>query len=403
MKNLRNLTASLFIALTAIVWGQKQFVAQPIEAEVVLHGKSQVLRGESVFALDDHFVWGASAIQADNGLYYMVFSAPESGRVFTEAWVTGSKMGIAVSDKPDRDYRMLGFFMNSDGYRHDTSSWDSQSVQNPHLRKFGDKYYLYYVGTSDPGNDKVKSATDTLDRRSRLQQVQKIGVIEFDSFEQLLRGEYRGGECILEARTRVKNTDIVAPSPEGTKPLPDNIIVVNPSVVQRLSDGKYLLYFKGNIYDPSWRGIHGVAIADSPMGPFVPQDFEVFTIDTPDGAKLSAEDPYVWYSEHDNMFYAVFKDFTGHFTKAGPSLAWMQSTDGIHWTLPDNPLFIKKQVVLKSGETVPLDRLERPQILHDADGRVKVLFAACTVVNVNPRTDGCSMNVQIPISEVNNK
>lgn len=40
MKNIRNLTASLFIALTATVWGQKQFVAQPIEAEVVLRGES---------------------------------------------------------------------------------------------------------------------------------------------------------------------------------------------------------------------------------------------------------------------------------------------------------------------------------------------------------------------------
>ena len=75
--------------------------------------------------------------------------------------------------------------------------------------------------------------------------------------------------------------------------------------------------------------------------------FEVFTIETTDGAKLSAEDPYVWYDESDRMFYAVFKDFTGHFTKAGPSLAWMQSRDGIEWTLPEKPLFIKKEVVLK--------------------------------------------------------
>ena len=126
--------------------------------------------------------------------------------------------------------------------------------------------------------------------------------------------------------------------------------------------------------------------------------FEVFTTD---GAKLSAEDPYVWYDESDRMFYAVFKDFTGHFTKAGPSLAWMQSRDGIEWTLPEKPLFIKKEVVLKSGETVKLNRLERPQILHGEHGEVKVLFAACTVEDVNPRTDGCSMNVQIPIKKVN--
>ena len=40
MKNIRNIITTLFIALTATVWGQKQFVAQPIESEVVLRGES---------------------------------------------------------------------------------------------------------------------------------------------------------------------------------------------------------------------------------------------------------------------------------------------------------------------------------------------------------------------------
>ncbi|MGM9811369.1 MAG: glycoside hydrolase family protein [Muribaculaceae bacterium] len=390
----------IWLAVSTGAWAQVSFQAGKVDAKVVKEGESRVLRGPSVFAAPGHFTWGASTIKADDGKYYMIFSAPEAGRRFTDAWIMGSKMGLAVSDRPDGDFRLLGYPMNADGYRHDTSRWDAQSFENPHLRRYNGKYYLYYVGTCDPGNSRVKSATDTLDRRSRLQQWQRIGVIEFDSFEQLRRGEYRGGNCILSPRTRVKNTDIVDPSPEGTKPMPDNIIVVNPSVVYRPADGKYLLYFKGNIYDPTWRGVHGVAIADNPMGPFVPQDFEVFTIETSDGAKLSAEDPYVWYDDADKMFYAVFKDFTGHFTKAGPSLAWMQSEDGIKWTLPENPLFIKKEVTLTTGETVKLNRLERPQILHGADGEVKVLFCACTIEDVNPRTDGCSFNVQIPISKV---
>lgn len=124
--------------------------------------------------------------------------------------------------------------------------------------------------------------------------------------------------------------------------MPDNIIVVNPSVVYRPSDQKYLLYFKGNIYDPTWRGVHGVAIGDSPVGPFVPLDREIFTVETTGGEKLSAEDPYVWYNQTDKLFYAIFKDFTGKFTKGEPSLALMYSKDGIDWLLPEHSRFLKK-------------------------------------------------------------
>ena len=371
---------------------------KPVAAELTKKGESNVLKGPSVFQLDDHFVWGASPIKGEDNRYYIVYSAFEQGKhPFTTAWVTGSKLGLAVSDKPDRDFEPLGFFYNTDGYAEDQHRWDAQSVQNPHLRKFGDKYYLYYVGTVDPGTKQVKSTENTLDRRNRIQQVQKIGVIEFNSFKQLLAGDFKEGNLLLEARTRVKSDNIVAPSAEGVKALPDNVIVVNPSVVYRPADGKYLLYFKGNIYDPSWRGVHGVALGDSPTGPFVAQDFEVFSLKSVDGKKLSAEDPYVWYNKTDKLFYAVFKDFTGHFTKSGPSLAWMKSKDGIVWDLPKHSLFQKREVTLLSGEVLKVDRLERPQLLLDDEGNPQVLFAACSVDNVNPKSDGSSFNIHIPL------
>lgn len=353
-----------------------------------------------MFGLKDHFVWGASPIKGDDGRYYMVYSAFEQGVCrFTTAWISGSKLGLAVSDRPDRDFRSLGIFYNKDGYRRDTSSWDAQCAHNPHLRRFNGKYYLYHIGTSDPGNARVKSPSDTLDRRSRLQQAQCIGVIEFDSFEQLLSGHFQQSKCILKPRTRVKKDYIVDPSPEGVAARPDNIIVVNPSVVYRPSDRKYLLYFKGNVYDPTWRGVHGVAVSDTPTGPFVAEDFEVFTLALENGEKSCAEDPYVWYHEKDKKFYAVFKDFTGAFTHAGESLAWMQSDDGIHWELPACPLFMRKEILLSSGDTVKVNRLERPQLLLDDEGNPQALFAACSVEEVNPKSDGSSFNIQIPLTE----
>lgn len=376
------------------------YTASPVDIEIVAKGESPFAAGPSAFSLDGHFMWGASVLKAEeDGKYYMIYSAQEAGKYpFNNAWVLGSKMGLAVSDRPDGGFKQLGFFLNQDGFAPDTSSWDAQTVMNPHLRRFGNKYYLYYVGGKDPGNVPVKSATGNLDDRSRIQQMLRIGVLSFDSFDQLLKGEYVKSETpLLSPRTRVKPNDLVDPSSEGTVAKPDNIIVVNPSVVYRPSDKKYLLYFKGNIYDPHWRGVHGVALSDSPAGPFEPMDIPVFDLPSTDGQKLSAEDPYVWYNRKDQLFYAVFKDFTGHFTQAGPCLAIMYSKDGIDWQLPENSLFMKKELVLLSGDTLKVDRLERPQLLLDENDDPQVLFAACSIEDLNKKYDGSSFNIQIPL------
>lgn len=380
-----------------------EYVASPVNMAVVLKGKSLVGEGFSSFSVNNHFVWGASVLKAEeDNKYYMVYSAPEAEKYFfNNAWVLGSKMGLAVSDQPDGGFRQLGFFMNVDGFTSDTSSWDAQTVSNPHLCRFGDKYYLYYIGGKDPGDVSVKSKTGTLDERSRVQQMLRIGVVEFDTFAGLLDGRFIKSETpLLSPRTRVKPNDIVDPSPEGTVAKPDNIIVVNPAVVYRPSDQKYLLYFKGNMYDPHWRGVHGVALGDSPTGPFVPLDTPVFDLPSTGGQKLSAEDPYVWYNGKDQLFYAVFKDFTGHFTQAGPCLAIMYSEDGIDWKLPENPLFMKKELVLASGDTLKVHRLERPQLLLDENDDPCVLYAACSIEDVNGKYDGSSFNVQIPLQRV---
>ncbi|MFV0482541.1 MAG: hypothetical protein ACK5MG_00395, partial [Bacteroidales bacterium] len=112
----------------------------------------------------------------------------------------------------------------------------------------------------------------------------------------------------------------------------------------------------------------------------------------------SAEDPYVWYHKGYKRFYALIKDFTGRITGAEPGLAILESVDGMKWTKPANPYFMKKELCLKNGEHIKVNRLERPQLLIDNDGNPLVLFAACSLVEINPRQDGASFNVQIPLS-----
>ncbi|WP_278622596.1 hypothetical protein [Parabacteroides gordonii] len=249
-----------------------RYRSEAVDLQIVSADSSRVA-GHSCFQVDNHFVWGASPIQGEDGKYYLVFAGFETGTYrFSDAWVLGSKLGLAVSDKPDGGYHFLGFFLNQDGYAPDTSSWDAQTVHNPHIRKFDGKYYLYYIGGADPiGQVSIRCSSGELDRRSRIQQWLKIGVIEFDSFDQLLKGDYtHSTQPLLTPRTRVKQDAIVDPSPEGTKSMPE-------------------------------------------------------------------------------------------------------------------------------GDTIRVDRLERPQLLLDEKGNPLILYAACSVVDVNPRTDGGCFNVQIPL------
>lgn len=375
---------------------------KPIDASV----KGEILIGASVLNDPDRFVWGGSVVKGNDGKYHMLYSTWECGDslpAFSDSWVLQSKIAYATSNYPDRDFKFKKVVLEGRALNGDSLAWDAQMVHNPHIKKFNNKFYLYYIGSKDPGKPSDSAISGfKLNKRNRVQQNQKIGVIEFNTFNDLVSGNFsRPNKPLLSPRTRVKPDHIINPSPKGTITKPDNIIVVNPSVVQRPSDGKYLLYFKGNIYNPHWRGVHGVAISERPIGPFKPINDYVFDIKVDDGKIASAEDPFVWYHKPHKQFYAVFKDFSGKITEGEPGLAILKSDNGVTWSKPLNPFFMKKQLILKNGDTIKAHHLERPQLLIDNDGTPKVLYCAASLVNVGSRKDGSSFNVQIPLSVIN--
>lgn len=394
----------LYLCLATIGISCAKTNSETLEVEALpINGKIEgnILSGTSVLNDPDQFVWGASVIRGDDNKYHMLYATWECGDsipIFSDSWVLHSKIAYAVSDYPDRDFKSQKIVLRGRALEGDSTAWDAQMVHNPHIQRFNNKYYLYYGGGKDPGVQPKGSKGEEINKRNRVQQKQCIGVIEFDSFEDLVNGNYKRSETpLLSPRTRVKPDDIVEPSPEGTEPKPDNIIVVNPSVIRRPSDGKYLLYFKGNFYNPVWRGVHGVAIADSPAGPFTATDHFVFDIRNEDGTIASGEDPYVWYHNTHEKFYVVIKDFTGRITEGKPGLAILESLDGIKWTKPVNSFFMKKQVILNSGDTIKASNLERPQLLIDKDGSPQVLYSACSIGSVGKKTDGSTFNVHIPL------
>lgn len=378
-------------------YAQMAVSTQPVQATLKV-SEPKMLTGPSVLSVPGYFVWGGSVIKGDDGRYHMIFSLWESGPDrdnFNTSWVLESKFGYAVSDYPDRDFKFQKIVIKGALHEGRPDAWDAQMVHNPHLRKFGDHYYLYYIGGKDPG----QQVAPDLDKRTRVQQSLQIGVIEFTSFEDLLQGKFtRRNEPLLSPRTRVKANQVLLPSPTGTVAKPDNLVVVNPSVDFNPKTGEYMLFFKGNIYEPYWKGVHGVAVSTSPSGPFVPRDEFIFDVRMSDGTLASTEDPYVWYSKDHGMFFAIVKDFTGRVSGGNPKdLALLQSVDGIEWTLGEQALFMKPEVKLTNGTIQKLDRLERPQLLLSEGGIPLYLYCAASVVDVNGRKDGSSFNLQIPL------
>ncbi|MGQ7870681.1 glycoside hydrolase family protein [Sunxiuqinia sp. sy24] len=390
--------ACLLISCTQNNKAILEIKAEPIHAKI----DGNILTGPSVLNDSNRFVWGGSVIKGDDNKYHMLYATWECGDSipkFSDSWVLHSKIAYAVSDYPNRDFKFQKIVLKGRALAGDSTAWDAQMVHNPHIRKFNNKYYLYYVSAKDPGLQPTGSKGEKVNKRNRVQQSQCIGVIEFNSFDDLVNGNFKRSDTpLLSPRTRVKPDNIVAPSPYGTAPKPDNIIVVNPSVVQRPSDGKYLLYFKGNFYNPGWRGVHGIAIADSPTGPFTATEHFVFDIRNDDGTIASGEDPYVWYHNTHEKFYVILKDFTGKITEDKPGLALLESSDGIEWIKPMSTFFMKKEVILQSGDTISMNRLERPQLLIDKNGNPTVLYCAGAITEVNTRTDGASFNVHIPLT-----
>ncbi|MCK0190262.1 glycoside hydrolase family protein [Arenibacter sp. F20364] len=369
----------------------------------VMESPNEII-GASIFQIPNYFVWGASVVKGDDGKYHMLFSLWESGKEggsFARDWVLQSKIGYAVSDYPDRDFEFQKIVLKGTRYHGDYSSWDAQMVHNPHIKKFNGKYYLYYIGSKDPGEQPKGSKGENLDQRSRVQQSLCIGVLEFESFENLLSGNFdRPKRPLLIPRTRVKSDHILNGSPIGTKAKPDNIIVVNPSVDYNPINQKYMLYFKGNVYEPEWKGVHGVAIGNNPNGPFRPLDSFVFDVRMPNGTLASTEDPFVWYSHKIQKFLAIVKDFSGRLTGHKKTLALLSSSDGIVWDLTKNPLFMERKLLLTDGSIIEVDRLERPQLLLNDEGIPQYLYAASALGNVNAKNDGSSFNVQIPLEVI---
>jgi hypothetical protein len=325
-----------------------------------------------VLAEPGYYVWCGSVIE-DGGMYHVFYSRwPTNTYSFGDGWLFNSEIAHAVADNPGGPFTPTGVVLGKRTNDPNFSYWDSQTQHNPHIRRFGNKFYLYYMASVDPGTN----AWPGVSQRNRIQRNQRIGVVVADSISALLEGNFvrPGAPIVSPVYSTNAATDRVTNPPDYA----GNRIVNNETVVQR-PDGKYQLIYKSNWPQSPGYG-HGFALADDPAGPFTLIPGPVFS----DQAR---EDENHWYDDAAGKYFLVIKNFTG------PATEQLQSTDSTNWT--SQGIQFGAIVRWEDGADEVFNALERPHMLRDSNGVPVMLYMAAQ----RPLGVGAveSFNVHIPL------
>lgn len=297
------------------------------------------------FTKDNHFDdpewfnWGGSIIRGEDQRYYLFYSRWPRKYGFL-SWLTHSEIAVASSDTPAGPWAYKYTALKE--RRGD--NWDSVTAHNPKIKRFGDKYYLYYISTRSNLTEEelIKTAKGGYQHKNwpDLRNNQRTGVATSDK----LTGPWlRPDKPMIE------------PSP------PLHTLTVNPAITQ-MPDGRYLLMIKGDKFPRKGSPrIQAIAIGPSPTGPFTVQP-------KPAIADFDTEDASVWYDKTRKRYYANFHAHT-HF-------GMITSTDGINWTKAKNYIFSPKGFQSVDSTTFKAERMERPSVFTNNQGIPQVFISS---------------------------
>lgn len=304
----------------------------------------------AVFQDKGFYTWCGSMIRGEDDKSYLFYSRwPYEKKM--AGWVRYSEIACAVADDPMGPYRPHSVAIKGRG----GDFFDAGAAHNPHIHRFGSRYYLYYMGAGEKGNFNA----------SRMSQ--RIGVAVADN----LTGPWQRDE---------------KPLIDVTPGSFDSKMVTNPSVA--FFKGRYVMVYKAQGDDG--KVLHGVAFADAPDGPFQKHGKPIFT--HPDHS-FPAEDPFIFV--YRGSLYAILSDHAA-FTGIKQALCLFRSEDGIDWKPAEHPLVSDRTVLWADGTSETLADLERPQMVFDDKGEPMILFCAATR---GQRSPGNTFNIQIPLQK----
>ncbi len=290
----------------------------------------------------DYNVWGCSPIYGPDGKVHVFYSRWKN-EADHEGWLTCCEIAHAIGDTAEGPFETVDVAITGRG----GDWWDSMTCHNPTIHKIGDKYVLFYMGTSD-GTVYTK----------------RLGMATADS----LNGPW----------TRT-DEPIVLPSPD--KKAWDSMCTTNPAFLAHPSGDLWMYYKSWSIADwekdietNDWRNTnrqYGLAIAKDLNGPWVKQSEEPM-IDLRKVIKdAQSEDAYIWME--DGKFKMVMRDMGYWNHEYG---LYFESEDGENWSQPQISFWNSHRYFDEAPNGLDREgRFERPQLLMK-DGRPEYLFVA---------------------------
>ncbi len=320
------------------------------------------------FSMEDYWVWCSSVIRGEDGLYHMFASRWSKEYPMHPGWLVASEIVRATSEKPEGPYTFQEIVLPARGPQY----FDGRSTHNPHIKKYGDTYYLYYVGTTHPFPE--------LSNPSKLRHEDPITVVA--------RGNKRVGvatsKSIFGPWQRQEHT-ILSPRPQYF----DNFLTSNPAPCIEHHGQCTMLYktrtYKTDITEEFLHGnmLFGVAQAERPEGPFLP----VLNQPLFHEKDIEMEDPFIW--KDNDGFHLMAKDMKGNVCGEKMGGIYATSQNGIQWELQKDILFYSRHILWDDGVVREMGNLERPFLLFEdgeaicaffatSDGKNGEGFMACT-------------------------
>lgn len=213
-------------------------------------------------------------------------------------------------------------------------------VHNPTALKIGEKYYLYYIGTTgEPSKwNEGQTAEAEIYRYN-----QKIGVAV--------------GTTLKKPLIPSMNNPLLEPVESSW----DCTYVTNPSVVCG-PDGIRMVY-KSLMKDRSAMKL-GIAQGDSPEGPF-------HRLTKAPILDENIEDPFLWYQ--DGAYRMIVKDMRGTLAGKPNEAVIYASEDGVEWK--NLPVYAYGTAIEWKTGTVIYSNVERPQ-MYIENGKPVCLYNA---------------------------
>lgn len=303
------------------------------------------------FSMDGYWVWCGSVIRGEDGNYHMFASRWRKTLPMHPGWLLESEIVRAVSPVPEGPYQFCEVVLPARGPQY----WDGQATHNPHIKKIGSDYVLYYMGTTYPFPRQAEMQHEGEDPRVSVARANKrIGIAVSKS----IFGPWKRFD-----------SPVFSPDPNGY----DNFLVSNPAPCLDENNHVWMIY-KSRAYAENGPRMYtdmnlGMAYAETFCSPYIKKTSKPIF----DSRQVHLEDPFIWKSK--DGFQMIAKDMDGRVCGEAFAGISAHSADGTHWEVNKDCKAYSRTLLWSDGQKRTMGALERPFILFENHRATHIFFA----------------------------